>query len=149
PPDRAGPALSRLLKLDVHGAPPLARRIVALRCAAASLLAGRGSESPSLASCDPDSNGRSGRLARLKVLERGPLKGKRLSAWQALAEANDGVVRERALELLATHDELDATVPIARALESKLGGEVATAAHLLAEHPERASPTGAAEAPAP
>ncbi|HTQ03136.1 MAG TPA: peptidylprolyl isomerase [Polyangiaceae bacterium] len=149
PPDRAGPALSRLAKLDVHGPPALARRLVALRCGAASLLAGRGSESAALAACDPDPNGRSGRLARLKVLDRGPLQGKRLAAWQLLANANDGVVREHALELLAKHDELDGTATLARALASKLGGEVATAAHLVAEHPERASPTGAADAPAP
>src|SRR5262249_25701950 len=51
--------------------------------------------------------------------------------------------------LVATHDELDATALIARALASKLGGEVATAAHLLAEHPERASTTGTADTPAP
>jgi len=122
---------------------------VALRCAAASVLAGRGSESAALAACDPDPDGRRGRLARLEVLDRGPLRAKRLHAWQALSEANDGVVREHALELLARHDELDGTAVIARALESKLGGEVATAAHLLAEHPERASPTGAVDSPAP
>jgi HEAT repeat protein len=149
PPDRAGPALSRLAKLDVHGAPPLQRRTVALRCAAASLLAGRGTESGPLAVCDPDPNGRRGRLARLQVLDRGPLKGQRLRAWQLLAEVDDGVVRERALELLARHAELDATSALARALESKLGGEVASAAHLLAEHPERASTTGSVDTPAP
>lgn len=149
PPDRAGPALARLVKLEVHGGPALARRIVALRCAAASLLAGHGSESAPLATCDPDPNGRRGRLALLEVLDRGPLKGKRLHAWQTLAEANDGVVREHALELIAKHDELDGTAAVAAALASKLGGEVATAAHLLAEHPERASQTGNADSPAP
>lgn len=149
PPERAGPALARLAKLDVHGAPALARRIVALRCGAASLLAGRGSESGALAACDPDPKGRRGRLALLEVLGRGPLRGKRLHAWQSLAGADDGVVRERALELLAEHGEVDATAELARALDSKLGGEVATAAHLLAAHPERAAATGNADAPAP
>jgi cyclophilin family peptidyl-prolyl cis-trans isomerase len=150
PPDRAGPALSRLASLPVESAPALARRSVALRCAAASLLAGRGTQSAVLAACDPDPNGRSGRLSRLTVLDRGPLKGERLKQWHALAAADDAIVRERALELLGTHGETTGTAaPLSRALASKTGGEVATAAQLLAAHPERASggPEGQAAAP--
>jgi cyclophilin family peptidyl-prolyl cis-trans isomerase len=149
PPDRAGAALARLASLTVASAPALTHRSIALRCAAASLLAGRGSQSAVLAACDPDPNGRAGRLARLAVLDRGPLKGERLRQWQALASADDAVVRERALELAAKHDEFDATSVLTRVLGSKTAGEVATAAHLLSEHPERASTTGSADAPAP
>jgi cyclophilin family peptidyl-prolyl cis-trans isomerase len=149
PPDRAGPALARLVALAVGASPALARRTVVLRCGAASLLAGRGSQSGVLAACDPDPNGRSGRLARLAVLERGPLKGERQRQWLALSTVDDAVVRERALELAADHDELDVTSALTRALASKTAGEVATAAHLLAEHPARASTSGNADAPAP
>ena len=149
PPDRAGPALARLAALPVGAAPAVARRTVALRCAAASLLAGRGTESRVLATCDPDPKGRAGRLAELAVLGRGPLRGARLRAWTALAAAEDTVVRERALELSAGHDEVDAVTPIARALAGKTAGEVATAAHLVAEHPARASSTATRDAPAP
>jgi cyclophilin family peptidyl-prolyl cis-trans isomerase len=149
PPDRAGPELVRLAALAVGSSPALARRTIAVRCAAAALLAGRGSQSSVLAACDPDPNGRAGRLARLNVLDRGPLKGERSRQWQALVTCDDPVVREHALELAARHDEVDATGPVTRALGSKTAGEVASAAHLLAEHPERASATGSADAPAP
>jgi cyclophilin family peptidyl-prolyl cis-trans isomerase len=148
PPDRAGPALARLAALAVGSSPALARRTIALRCGAASLLAGRGSQSSVLAACDPDPNGRAGQLAHLGVLDRGPLKGDRLRQWQALVAVKDSVVREHALELAARHDELDATGALTTALGSKTAGEVATAAHLIAEHPERASTTGSADAPA-
>jgi len=149
PPDRAGPALSRLASLPLGTTPALARRTIALRCAAAALLAGRGTQSRVLAACDPDAKGRSGLLARLAVLARGPLRGARLRQWQALALAEDAVVRERALELVLDHGEVDATAPLASALASKAGGVVATAAHLLAAHPARASSTAAPDAPAP
>jgi cyclophilin family peptidyl-prolyl cis-trans isomerase/vancomycin permeability regulator SanA len=151
PPDRAGPALSRLANLPIEaGAVPLARRSVALRCAAASVLAGRGTQSAVLAACDPDPNGRAGRLARLAVLDRGPLKGERLKLWQALVTADDTLVRERALELLRTHAEVaGAATVLSRALASETGGEVAVAAQVLSEHPERAAsgPEGHAAAP--
>ncbi|HSU40009.1 MAG TPA: hypothetical protein VLJ38_10580, partial [Polyangiaceae bacterium] len=149
PPDRAGPALAHLANLTVGTTPALARRSVSLRCAAAALLAGRGSQSSVLAGCDPDPNGRAGRLARLAVLDRGALAGERLRQWQALSTADDAVVRERSLELAAKHDELDVTSALTRAFAAKTAGEVATAAHLVAEHPERASTTRSAEAPAP
>jgi cyclophilin family peptidyl-prolyl cis-trans isomerase len=139
PPERAGPALSRLANLPVGATPALARRSVALRCAAASILAGRGTQSAVLAACDPDPNGRSGRLARLAVLDRGPLKGERLKQWRALAAADDTLVRERALELLGAHPEAaGAASVLSRALASKVGGEAATAAQLLSAHPEHA-----------
>jgi cyclophilin family peptidyl-prolyl cis-trans isomerase len=83
------------------------------------------------------------------VLDRGALAGERLRQWQALSTADDVVVRERSLELTAKHDELDVTSALTRAFAAKTAGEVATAAHLVAEHPERASTTRSAEAPAP
>jgi cyclophilin family peptidyl-prolyl cis-trans isomerase len=149
PPERAGAALAQLANLTVGATPALARRAVLLRCAAAALLAGRGSQSSVLAACDPEPNGRAGRLARLTVLDRGALAGERLRQWQALSTADDAVVREHALELAAKHDELDVTSTLTRAFAAKTAGEVATAAHLVAQHPERASTTRSADAPAP
>jgi cyclophilin family peptidyl-prolyl cis-trans isomerase len=137
-PDRGGPALSRLAALPVRETPVERRRTVALRCAAASILAGRGTESGVLATCDPDPNGRAGRLALLRVLERGPLRGQRQRLFRALAAADDAVVRERALELVPAHPELEgAGALVAAELERATPGDVATAARLIADHPDR------------
>jgi len=136
--ERAGPALARLAALDVGSTPPLRRRSVALRCAAASVLAGRGTESSVLAHCDPDPAGRAGRLAMLRVLDRGPLRGQRGRLFRTLAAADDATVRERALELVATHPELERPGElVAVALGRKTAGDVATAARLVADHPAR------------
>jgi cyclophilin family peptidyl-prolyl cis-trans isomerase len=137
-PDRAGPALSRLAALGVEETPALRRRQVALRCAAAAVLAGHGSESAVLARCDPDPKGRSGRLALLRVLGRGLLRGQRARIYRELAAADDAVVREHALELVATHPELEGSGElVAAALHRKTAGDVATAARLVADHPGR------------
>jgi len=137
-PERAGPALARLAALDVGSTPALRRRSIALRCGAASVLAGRGTESAVLAHCDPDPAGRAGRLAMLRVLARGPLRGQRGRSFRALAAVDDATVRERALELVATHPELERPGElVAAGLGRKTAGDVATAARLVADHPER------------
>jgi hypothetical protein len=74
PLGKSAPLLARLSELPDRPAPASQRRIVALRCRAADLLAGRGSLSPKLLACDPDPNGRAGRFAFLRVLDRGPLR---------------------------------------------------------------------------
>src|SRR5262249_12927027 len=63
-----------------------------------------------------------------------------LTAWRALATSGDRRVREAALELLGEHEEIaSAASTLAVALESKELGIVATAADVLAKHPERAA----------
>ena len=145
-PERAGPALSRVAGMHVDDDVALKRRQVALRCAAASVLAGRGSESAVLARCDPDPAGRAGRLALVRVLDRGPLRGQRLRLFQGLTKSEDAVVRERALELIATHPELERPAALAaEALGRKTAGDVATAARLVADHPGRFATDGAGD----
>jgi cyclophilin family peptidyl-prolyl cis-trans isomerase len=144
--------LSRLAALPLSPASPtLNRRSVRLRCRAASLTANPRKPNPALEACDPDPKGRLGRLARLEVLGRAPLRGGRLAQFRELAASDDVVVRERALELLADQSEVrDAFSFFTRALGSKAPGEVATAASVLHKHPGRAgaSPETASEAAA-
>jgi len=151
-PDRAGPALSRLAALEVgSGATAaLTRRTVALRCAAASVLAGRGTESSVLARCDPEPAGRAGRLALLRVLDHGPLRGQRGRSFRTLTAVDDAIVRERALELVAKHPELERPGElVAAALGRKTAGDVATAARLIADHPERVAVSSSVPDPDP
>jgi cyclophilin family peptidyl-prolyl cis-trans isomerase len=144
------PDLARLAELPLAEERALRRRQVALRCRAAELLAGSGTQSPKLAACDPDPQGRRGKLALLAVLDRGPLRGSRLQAFRALASAEEPLVRERAIELLAGHAEVSG-VPelLAQALADKAPGPVATAARFAADYPQRVSLEADALAPAP
>ncbi|HEX6277875.1 MAG TPA: peptidylprolyl isomerase, partial [Polyangiaceae bacterium] len=149
PLGKSAPLLARLTELPDATAPAALRRVVALRCRAAELLAGRGTLSPKLGACDPDAEGRAGRFALLRVLDRGPLKGARLRRYHELLRSKDAAVRERALELLGRHPETaGAPELIAEALASKTPGEVATAAELLAKHPDRAAALARSEPPA-
>jgi cyclophilin family peptidyl-prolyl cis-trans isomerase len=117
----------------------LARRVVRLRCGAASLTANPRKENPALDACDPDPKGRAGRLARLEALGRAPYLGRRLVAFRELAQSDDVLVRERALEQLTEHGEVPETAALlANALGSKSPGEVATAAQVLAKRPDQA-----------
>lgn len=134
--------LEQLAELPLaEGSKPAARRRrVELRCRAAALLAGTASLYPRLVKCDPDVDGRTGRLAVLRVLGKGPLGGARHRRWLELASARDPIVREAALELLASHAEVPrAWEPLAAALKSGHAGTVAVAARVLADHPDRAS----------
>jgi cyclophilin family peptidyl-prolyl cis-trans isomerase len=133
------PWLARVAALPLP--PPsdtlLTRRVVRLRCLAAALSANPRKENPALDACDPDPKGRSGRLARLQVLAGAPLLGRRLIAFRELAQSDDVLVRERALEQLIEHHEVrEAPALLAAALASKSPGEVATAALVLSQRPQ-------------
>ncbi|HVJ21097.1 MAG TPA: peptidylprolyl isomerase, partial [Polyangiaceae bacterium] len=140
--DMAEP-LGALAESPLSDAPAERRRAVALRCRAAALLAGRSTLSPRLRACDPDPEGRQGKLATLTVLDQGKLEGPRLTRFRELVAAPDAVVRQRALNLLGGHPETEgAAALLAQALRSKTTGDVATAAGVLARYPERAGSEG-------
>ena len=136
------------LPLPEKATPALRRRIVEIRCRAAALLAGTASLYPKLVQCDPDVDGRTGRLAVLRVLGRGDLEGTRHRRWLELTKVEDQVVRQTALELLSSHAETPrAWEPIAAALGAKSPGTVAVAARVLADHPDRAAEKAGAPEP--
>lgn len=150
PKSAAPEGLTELSQLPVEGEPaPVVRRKIMLRCRAASLLAGRSSQSPALLSCDPSppAERREGALATLEVLSRGPITGARGARFTELAGAEDRVVREAALELLVSHDEAPR---IPELLESALLAEPvgvrATAAKVIARYPARAQTTNDGQA---
>jgi len=135
------PTLEFLAKLAVPSSPspPIQHRTTLLRCRAASLLAGSLTAAPQLLSCDPEKDGREGALALSRVLGRGPIRARRAPVFDKLAHSNDIVVREHALRWLSSHPEVrDSARILADALVSESPGVVATAASILAEHPERA-----------
>jgi cyclophilin family peptidyl-prolyl cis-trans isomerase len=137
---KSAPLLARLTDLPDAPGPAAQRRVVALRCRAADLLADRGTLSPKLLACDPDPNGRAGRFAFLRVLDRGLLRGQRLKRFTELTRSKEPAVRQRALELLAKHPETKGPAAfLVEALSSKTPGDVATAAELLSKHPDRAA----------
>lgn len=141
----ASVALTRLTEIDVPKQPALARRAVLLRCGAARLLAGSAVAFPALATCDPDPNGRVGKLSRVFVLGRDKLVGIRAAKFLELTGDADPAVQEAALRLLSGHREFEASATVlGRALASKNPGPVAVAAEILAEHPERAGRAGTA-----
>ncbi len=150
PAAAAAPALSRLAELAPVDRAPIERRVVALRCRAAALLAGSASESKRLLACDPDAKGRSGRLALLDVLGRGKLTGSRLARYRVLSHVDDPLVRQRALSLLKQHPEVpDARELLRAALDRKAPGDVAVAGEVLESYPDRASTAGAERATDP
>jgi len=116
----------------------LTRRIVKLRCRAAVLLVNAAIEEPLLGGCDPEA-GEIGQRAELEVLGRRRLEGRRLTRFRQIAGSKNIRVREAAIELLADHPEVDASSLIAQALSATEAGVVATAAQLLAGHPDRAA----------
>ena len=75
----------------------------------------------------------------LTVMDRGRLPGGARKRLQPLLSSKDRRVRQRALELLRTHEEIgSATAALASALSAKEPGTVATAASVLAAAPDRA-----------
>jgi cyclophilin family peptidyl-prolyl cis-trans isomerase/HEAT repeat protein len=125
----------------------LARRAVALRCRAASLLVNGLAEDPLLLRCDPEQGGVIGQRAQLEVLGRRPVKGKRLALFRALASSAHARVREAAIELMGSHPEIeDGPGVIAAALSAKQAGIVATAAEFVTAHPDRIGGEGKAPA---
>ncbi len=136
---RSKPALERLARFELPEADPARRHAVLLRCAAARVLAGKSSRAADLVACDPEPDGRIGNLAKLAVLDRGELVDERARIHRALAEGSDPVVRQRALEILAGHREAPNIVELLlKALADRAPGTLATAAELLADHPDRA-----------
>jgi cyclophilin family peptidyl-prolyl cis-trans isomerase len=129
--------------------PPDRRRRILLRCGAASILAGKASQSERLVHCDPDPGGRTVGLATVRVLDRGEITGARFERFLALARADDPAVRRAALAVVPSHPEIP---PIADLLATALGakepGVVIQAARILALDPRRAA-MGGAEAAAP
>ena len=135
------PILESLAKLVIPQAASMAakRRLLMLRCQSASILAGTVITSPLLLTCDPNQGGRQGALALSRVIGRAPMRGQRAQIFEKLAQSADLVVRENALRWLRSHPEVRESARIlADALNSEAGGVVATAAGILAEHPERA-----------
>jgi cyclophilin family peptidyl-prolyl cis-trans isomerase len=95
-------------------------------------------DDPLIVNCDPDAEGLAGQRARLEVLGRRPLEGRRLAAFRKLAASPHPRVREAAIELLAVHPEVQDTPAIlALALGAKEVGVVATAAEFISSHPEK------------
>jgi len=137
----AKPALEQVAELSPpKDQPALARRVIALRCRAASLLAGDAMAHPALGRCDPDPEGVSGRLALLDVLARGKLSGTRQARFKELCESKSPLVRQATLEKLGAHPEVDDTpVLLAKALRAPDAGTVATAAQVIASYPDRAA----------
>lgn len=142
-------ALSELA-LGESDSPSLTRRKVHLRCTAAALLAGPNPQSARLVACDPTKESEERELGVLRVLGREQLRGSRKTAFLARARDERARVREAALELLAQHNELpEAYQVLAEALGSKSLGVVASAAHVLASYPERATRGEPGSAPNP
>ncbi len=136
--------LARLAELPLQSGatPAVRRRVVWLRCAAASILAGQATLSQRLVACDPDPQGRAGALATLRVLDRGKITGARLRRWRELATIADPVVSETALGLMARHPEIHRPHEVlVQALGSDRAGVVAAAAKVLAAFPDRAGVT--------
>jgi cyclophilin family peptidyl-prolyl cis-trans isomerase/HEAT repeat protein len=135
-PDRALNArLAPIAQLPLSAdSPPHRRRQVMLRCRAASLLA-----QESLETCEPDVNGVEGALGRLRALARTKIVGASAARFRALAQSPELRVRQAALELLATHEEIPNTSGIlTEALLAPELGARAAAAKVLARFPARA-----------
>jgi cyclophilin family peptidyl-prolyl cis-trans isomerase/HEAT repeat protein len=146
-PAGARSALYDLASLPIpKDAPPtLTRRIVRLRCRAASLLVNGVADDPLLLQCDPDPEGVIGQRAQLEVVGRRPIDGRRLSLFRKLVDSPHPRVREAAVELLAGHAEVEETPAIiGKALGAKEAGVVATAAEFIAAHPQRVAARAAA-----
>ncbi|MFO0679020.1 MAG: peptidylprolyl isomerase [Polyangiaceae bacterium] len=126
--------------LRAPGTPPpsLARRLARLRCTAAGILARGAYESEVLSGCDTR-NSFDWERARLAALVERPLLGDRGKAFREIAASANPRIRESAAEAIGSHAELGdaAKVLLATMLAAKEAGVVASAADVLAAHPER------------
>jgi len=140
PPRRAEPLLVALSVVTAPSdpAPPLARRLATLRCAAALGLSRGASDAEVLRKCDHETSEISQR-ARLTSLLRRPLVGDRAKAFRALARSEHLRIREAAVEAIAQHPELGdvAASVLAEGLSSGKAGLVAASAEVVVMHPER------------
>ena len=115
----------------------LSRRIARIRCDAALALVNAAADDPLIVRCDPDPQGAIGQRALVTVLGRRPIRAKRLATWRKLVASENVRIREAALELLAGHPEIeDVVAETARALGANQPGVVATAAQIVAAHPD-------------
>lgn len=138
------PVKAPLADLAALGAPPgappaLVRRVSLLRCAAARALAGSAHTNKLLAACDLAPASGIGARALVAVLGKAEIVGARLDAYREVALRGELRAREAALELLDDHEEIDAYAILTEALSAKEGGVVATAAEVVAKHPQRAT----------
>jgi cyclophilin family peptidyl-prolyl cis-trans isomerase len=141
PPGASDAVLSSVARMGLaSGAPlPAARRVSSLRCAAAQKLARGECDAPILVSCDV-ADGAASERARLAAFDRGSLVKAKAAAFVALARGSPHVrVREAAVEAIGRHPELAEAgrALLAEALGAREAGVVATAATVLATHPER------------
>ncbi|HEY4015718.1 MAG TPA: peptidylprolyl isomerase [Polyangiaceae bacterium] len=141
PPGPSEAVLSSVARMGLaSGAPaPAARRVSSLRCAAAQKLARGAWDAPILVSCDI-ADGAASERARLAALDRGSLVKARSAAFVALARGSPHVrVREAAVEAIGRHPELAEAgrALLVDALGAREAGVVATAATVLATHPDR------------
>jgi cyclophilin family peptidyl-prolyl cis-trans isomerase len=141
PPTKMLAALWAVARLEEPAgtAPPLARRVSSVRCAAAVKLARGVWDADILRGCDVG-DGEARERAVLASLDRGQLVKARRAAWLALASSPHVRVREAAIELASRHPELGAAAlpVIARGLSASEPGVVATAATFVQAHPDRA-----------
>ncbi len=147
-PSKARPALTEMAKLAAppQAPPALVRRLSWIRCLSAKVLAGANHQDPLLSGCDLGGGDGSspgpaiGARAMVDVLGRGNLTGARYRAWLEIAMRGELRARERALEIIAEHEELQDLVPVlTAALGAKELGLVGTAADVIAKHPARAA----------
>jgi cyclophilin family peptidyl-prolyl cis-trans isomerase len=139
-PEAAKEPLLALARLPLPDASETAKRRHAalLRCAAARLIAAGSIANPELLACDPEPNGRIGKLALLFVLDQGKLEGARGQRYAALCRDDDPIVRQTALRQIPAHRELrEPAVLLGEALAQSAVGTVATAAEILSAHPDR------------
>ena len=142
PAQGATDALARLAELPLApgASASVVRRLVTLRCAAASVLAGAATRSNRLVHCDTDEGGRAGALATLRVLDRGKISGARRKVWAVYVHSAVPGVRRAALALLSRHLEAVPVIgELVEALAAKEPGIVAQAARALSDAPRLAS----------
>ncbi len=155
-PAGAKAALTTLAALPApeSAAPPGRRRLSAIRCAAASRLAGDNVNDPTLLACDlesaPGNQGSVGSRALVGVLDKGTIEGPRLTLWQTLARSKDPRTREAAIGLIQSHVELTNTWEVlAAALEAPESGVVESAAEVLTAFPDEGAPAAKPRKKAP
>ncbi|MFO0618612.1 MAG: peptidylprolyl isomerase [Polyangiaceae bacterium] len=134
-------ALGTLAALTPAGATASGRRrTTAIRCAAASILAGSNVTDPALLACDLD-KGSAGTRALVGVLGKADIEGPRLTLWTTLARSKDPRTREAAIGLIPSHGELSNTWELlAEALEAPESGVVEAAAEVLTAFPDEGAP---------